>query len=243
MKLILTNILALFTLLISITSCKKDDISTQLNSPTIKAEGRISGIALKDHILPNGSIIRIKYIDTDSKNEWFKNEQVLILKQLVKESTEAWEKHANIKFEFIDNDKDADVRIILDFFVFRDDLPTGSYNRYIDDQDKPNMKLRYRFGQSNNSFRATALHEFGHVLGLDHEHCHPDSKVNISQLDGIDQMPRDLETGYFHHKTYDPLSIMHYGFPGSMTKDGKDIKENLELSAGDITFIQTLYPF
>ena len=41
---------------------------------------------------------------------------------------------------------------------------------------------------------------------------------------------------------HDPLSIMHYPVPAEVTRDGRGIGYNTELSQGDIDFIKTIYP-
>lgn len=63
------------------------------------------------------------------------------------------------------------------------------------------------------------LHEFGHLLGLEHEHQHPDVPAPIHEVisefsanfpkDQIDPQPRDSKHIY---APYDISSIMHYKF-------------------------------
>ena len=41
---------------------------------------------------------------------------------------------------------------------------------------------------------------------------------------------------------FDEKSIMIYGLPGSLFKDGKGIADNADLSENDKTFMGTMYP-
>jgi hypothetical protein len=99
----------------------------------------------------------------------------------------------------------------------------------------------------------TVLHEFGHALGLDHEHqraCCP-LEVGVANmrtyLPNIEwscvqknfmQLP-ETRMGPF---SYDMKSIMHYTFPGWMTKQLIGVAMNFEPSVKDIAFITYLYP-
>jgi hypothetical protein len=58
----------------------------------------------------------------------------------------------------------------------------------------------------------TYLHELGHVLGLEHEHVHPDRKVvilrkNVGSDYDLDKFEKDNSSAV---TPYDPTSIMHY---------------------------------
>jgi hypothetical protein len=116
----------------------------------------------------------------------------------------------------------------------------------------------------------TYLHELGHVLGLMHEHVHPDRKVIILRK-GLDfNSDNYAEVDDFALSPYDPTSVMHYNedsicWPkdtsikycdvnqskrdGCVVPTEKDCDRSLQksfgksehLSAGDIQNIQTLY--
>lgn len=68
-----------------------------------------------------------------------------------------------------------------------------------------------RFGDPSGGiapFRDHALHEFGHALGLGHEHKRVDTSERIKSAHGEDTPLRDYTT------RYDPQSVMHYTYPG-----------------------------
>lgn len=108
---------------------------------------------------------------------------------------------------------------------------------------------------NDEDFRQTVLHEFGHALGLKHEHQHPEHTINwdkegvyasyeSSGLDGktLYENLFELPTGSEMLVTgYDPKSIMHYRIDPSATQDGKGVRENHRLSKGDQQIIRKLY--
>ena len=100
----------------------------------------------------------------------------------------------------------------------------GAYAESIHDHSKPTMTLDLR-NMTYHSMKATILHEFGHALGLGHEHQHPEFwKVmkkffNISALQvcsQIESIPefrqkyKGIDEGSFFKGTYDKMSVMHY---------------------------------
>jgi hypothetical protein len=102
------------------------------------------------------------------------------------------------------------------------------------------------------------LHEFGHALGLIHEHQNPQGGIQWNR----DAVIRDLsgppnswpletiEFNMFQRNslsevtatTVDKDSIMMYVIPSSWTLDGFSSDLNSELSAQDKEFIRTVYP-
>jgi hypothetical protein len=110
--------------------------------------------------------------------------------------------------------------------------------------------------------RATILHEFGHALGLLHEHQSPnancdaeidwDAAYKIGAGIGWDKAQVDrnfrqmTNTASLNATAVDRKSIMHYSLPPTLFKHGKEsacyVTENLELSQQDRTFIASIYP-
>lgn len=91
-----------------------------------------------------------------------------------------------------------------------------------------------------------AMHEFGHALGLEHEHQRDDrgkfTPANCPFFDGESPDPilRTGFWGWWRRKkvgSYDPFSIMNYCHP-----DWTDRKYEARLSAGDVAGIRFLYP-
>lgn len=104
-------------------------------------------------------------------------------------------------------------------------------------------------------FRQTVLHEFGHALGLKHEHQHPEHDINwdkervYASYEGSGLDRKTLYENLFKLPTgsellvtsYDPNSVMHYTVDPSKTKDGRGVKESHTLSKGDQQIIRKLY--
>lgn len=101
----------------------------------------------------------------------------------------------------------------------------------------------------------TAIHEFGHALGLWHEQSRGDRDQHITViLDKVDpnnrhNFDRHIADG-FDIGDYDFGSIMHYprtafsidGTDTIVTRNGESIGQRNGLSAGDLAAIARLYP-
>lgn len=105
---------------------------------------------------------------------------------------------------------------------------------------------------------ATTIHEFGHLLGMIHEHQNPagnpihwnDSKVlkwarstqgwddKTTETNIIDRYSINQING----STFDPLSIMLYFFPADLTTNNQGTHQNLRLSGHDVEYISKIYP-
>jgi serralysin len=102
-------------------------------------------------------------------------------------------------------------------------------------------------------------HEFGHALGLIHEHQNPDKPISwnreavIADLSGPPNSwdQQTIENNIFkrYEKTEvattptDPDSIMMYPIPATWTVDGFSVGLNTNLSEFDRKFIAGAYPW
>lgn len=105
-------------------------------------------------------------------------------------------------------------------------------------------------------WRRVVLHEFGHALGLRHEHAHPQSGIAwdreavyrfYAQTQGWDRATVDRQVftpapDQWTGTRWDPQSIMHYPVPASLTLDRQAVGWNDDLSPADIAFVHSLYP-
>ena len=105
---------------------------------------------------------------------------------------------------------------------------------------------------------ATTMHEFGHMLGMVHEHQNPrgksiqwdDAKVYewAKATQGWSDQMTDInildkyDVNSLNGSEFDPLSIMLYFFPASLTLNHVGTHQNLRLSGEDVLWISKMYP-
>jgi len=184
----------------------------------------------------NGSILRVSFLEGTASQQ-----------ALVKEFAPTWSEYANLKFDF-GFYPDADIRI-----AFRS--TDGAWS-YIGTEcadipfDQPTMNLGWQD-------EGVILHEFGHAVGLIHEHQSPAGGIKWNKpvvYRDLGLPPNNWPKSVVDHnmfETYDrtltqftaldPRSIMMYSFPPQWTLDGFSAPENTVLSDTDKTFIGSTY--
>jgi hypothetical protein len=194
------------------------------------------GVATQDGLWPQHSTLKISMAGMTEEQ-----------KKFTRDNINKWAPHVNLKFDFTDK-PGGDIRIEGGDGNWSG-LGTESKRQ---DADKPTMLINFKNGMNTGS-AATILHEFGHALGLYHEHQHPENTLdlNMSQIypalasqsdrEGVDYNMKKITEGVVS-APYDQKSIMHYGFAANWLNDGKAIERNSELSKGDISFVRSLYP-
>ena len=168
-----------------------------------------------------------------------------------------WEKYANIHFVF-SQDPDAEIRIDIN--------DNGQSNSYIGTEalliDPTERTMNFGWftdTTGDDEFSRTVLHEFGHALGLIHEHQSPAGGIHWNRpailaayaQDGppwndpafvdsnvIAKYTRDAT----QYTRLDPKSIMMYPIPDSFTTDHFSVGWNDYLSQTDEAFIHQQYP-
>ena len=200
---------------------------------------RARAIIVIRKLWPNGSTLRVRFMEGTSDQQ-----------ALAKEQAGRWTNHANLKFEF-NNAPDAEIRITFD--------PTlGAWSYVGTDclsiaQNEATMNLGFQDG-------GTSAHEFGHAIGLGHEHQNPEGGIQWNEAAVIrdlrgppnswteDQIRHNVINKYsfdqINGTEFDPESIMLYAFPASWTVGGQGTQANEVLSELDKAFIasELAYP-
>jgi hypothetical protein len=179
---------------------------------------------------------------------FFDNPNINIIEGVKKIVNERIQPLVSLKFQFVDKNSDADVRISFD-------ASGGAWSELgTDAKNVAAHKATMNLGWFDVS---TVMHEFGHVLGMIHEHQNPsgqtidwnDQKVyawaNETQGWNKDMTDKNILNKYsktqVNGSSFDPLSIMLYFFPGDLTNNGIGTNQNLRLSGLDMKFINKKY--
>ena len=210
-----------------------------------------STIRIKFLEIPSKNFTRISYIDSnidyDPLEKVVQNMDIIsAIKLIVKER---FQSYINLKFVFVDSNQEAEIRI-----SFKEN---GSYS-YIG----TDCLLFYNFIQdATMNFGwfdvATVMHEFGHALGMIHEHQNPNGHEIQWNTEAVYEWAKrtqgwDQQTTYhnimqpyhidsINGSVYDPKSIMLYFFPANLTINNKGTEENKILSFGDIIYLAYAY--
>jgi hypothetical protein len=180
----------------------------------------------------NGSTLRVRFIGGSAAQ-----------RAKAREQAQWWSAVANLKFDFNDA-PDAEIRIAFD----PDDGAwsyVGTDNRGIP-LNQPTMNLGFMDG-------GTAAHEFGHAIGLAHEHQNPAGGIEWNEAVVLRELagpPNNWNAATIRHNvlskysasqikgtSFDPDSIMLYFFPGTWVKSGVGTHANEVLSRLDKGYI------
>ena len=194
-----------------------------------------------------GSAITIRFLEGASE-----------LQERVKKVAKEWTARglANLTLDFR-NSGPTDIRI-----AFRQGSGSWSYLGTMCRQiPEPQPTMNYGWlkpGSSDDVLRRVVLHEFGHALGLIHEHQNPRGGIKwneaavVRDLSGPPNnwdlakikhnMFKKYESGEVTATVVDPDSIMMYPIPKAWTLDGFSADLNSALSPQDKSLIMAAYP-
>jgi hypothetical protein len=202
-------------------------------------DGTVRAIAPKGKPWMNGSTLHVRFMEGTAKE-----------KATAREQSSWWMEVANLRFVF-DNAPNSEIRITFDendgawSYIGTDcrEIPV----------DEPTMNLGFLDG-------GTAAHEFGHAIGLAHEHQNPKGGIQWNENVVIAECAKppnnwdelttrhNILTKYTADQImgteFDPDSIMLYFFPASWTLNGIGTTQNDVLSGMDKEFIAgaRMYP-
>jgi hypothetical protein len=125
--------------------------------------------------------------------------------------------------------------------------------------DEPTMNFGwFTPATPNDELQRVVLHEFGHALGMIHEHQSPSADIPWDREAvyeyyagppnywSREQVDHNIFARYSHDQTnaslFDPASIMLYPIPPEFTGGKLSVGWNRILSATDRAFIGQLYP-
>jgi len=194
-----------------------------------------------------GDVIRVKFLEGDES-----------LQDRVRQTAERWTEPgmANVQFQWVD-EGDAEIRI-----AFEQGAGSWSYLgtvcRNIADPD-PTMNYGWLTPDSDDAeLNRVVMHEFGHALGLIHEHQNPEGGIQwnepavIADLSGPPNnwSPEQIKVNVLNHYPQEDVtatpvdsdSIMMYPIPESWTLDGFSADLNEDVSDQDRQFINQEYP-
>jgi hypothetical protein len=180
--------------------------------------------------------------------------------KLVKESINEWTKYANLNFDYVESNSEAEVRAAFGNLYVEPGATYAFMGMQSADlsSDKPTLYLGLLHEMAEKDKRRLVLHELGHILGLFHEHQNPNctnfiefKKPDIYEFylrtsgwtpDTVDaQIVKPYEVPY---RAFDPKSIMMFELPPQVTRYPGPLRPRLneELSESDKAFIARLYP-
>lgn len=211
--------------------------------------------AIRSNLWNTGDTIRIRFLNRDS-----------LIESKIKQFASEWLQFAHIKFDWVEQGY-ADIRISINSSgqswsligrasgTFSCDPQTGKV--YWGREGSTMNFGWFNARTTDQEFRRTTLHEFGHALGLIHEHQHPTNGITwnksaayqyYSRINNWTEadVDRNVFARYSQSQTfsgaYDPKSIMHYPIPTALTLDGFSVGLNGDLSTLDKEYIDEMYP-
>jgi hypothetical protein len=207
--------------------------------PTRRVSGRVRAISPRGKTWINGSALKVHFMGGTPAEQ-----------AVAREQAGWWTRFANLKLDF-SGGPDAAIRVSFD--------PNDGAWSYIGTDctgipfGEATMNLGFLDG-------GTAGHEFGHAIGLAHEHQNPAGGIQWNEAVVIRELaksPNFWDEATTRHNVlekytadqingtaFDPDSIMLYFFPASWTLNGIGTKANEVLSAIDKSFIASakMYP-
>lgn len=216
--------------------------STGICRVAVVPDAADKAVFLSERLWPNGSTLRVCFLDGDART-----------RRRVAAIAREWTRYANLDFRFYAGTT-GDIRVTFRGEGFWSAIGVGSRRN----APRYSMSLYHIWEEPQAEFRKHVLHEFGHALGLLHEHQSPAAGIRWDRpyiyryLAGPpnamtpEQVDKNLFRGFgvesTNYSRFDPASIMLYWFPPEFTLDRVGTRNNTDLSPTDKVWIARMYP-
>lgn len=207
-------------------------------------------VATFSRLWANGRTLKIAFTDEDLTESH---------QQAIMHAINQWQPYVSLVFEFIDGREGApeygkgDIRITTDVGPDFNYTLIGTDAR-LNDPWTPTMVLGVK--PDDPKFESTVMHEFGHALGAEHEHQHPEANIpgdlpavyahyaaaGYTKETVDESVLSKLESAPATYTAYDRDSIMHYPIPNKITLGDWEVGNNRKLSDKDKEFMRKAYP-
>jgi len=215
-----------------------------LNAPGGSGNRRKRSLGVASKFWKPGRTLRVSFLGAPDRR----------LKMSIFELASQWLdlSGANLEIDLAeDDDKKATIRILTGPHLPHSlsDIGTDAL-AYGEDTMCINVPLGHDF------FENTVLHEFGHALGAEHEHRHPDADIpwneqvvlqshmaaGWTEADVRQQILSKIDDVGLRKTAYDRTSIMHYAVPQAFTHGDWEVALPQQLSEKDLEFMRLAYP-
>lgn len=201
----------------------------------------ISTIANHTKLWPKHRWLTIAFIDNPPE----------ALQDAIEQLIWQWDPHVSLIFG-LSKEANADIRISTNTTLNGSSIGTDALTV---EAGQPTMYIGLK--PSDPDFKVTVLHEFGHALGLEHEHQHPQANIPWNKPKVYkayatqfgwdkelvdDQLFTTKGTDSSRVAPYDKTSIMHYPVDKEFTDGIWEVGTYSELSEQDIKSIGEFYP-
>ena len=229
---------------VSFTPCTSS-LPTEAATPDDGMEGLV---AERSWLWPNGATLNVHFLDGTPA-----------ARRAVAEVAREWTEHANLTFAFFEpDDPPPTTHVLVTFDHHACSSALGTSSQMMIARGDVSMTLCHmdtRIG--TDVFQRIVLHEFGHAIGMHHEHQSPNAKFDWDKpfvyqyyrdLAGWNQHDvdmwvfRQVNPSLVNASEYDPLSVMQYSFPPEFTKNRQGIEGSHQLSPTDKAFAAKVYP-